>query len=225
MASERVNTERARTKIKKRERNLIVMINNQHFNNLSVLKQISDQELLNELKRRGKVKELKKSNGEIESCFIWKRDILNTNQEHNHENNKELAGKQNNNHTKSEYNLMGQVLGIYENQPKNLLGFEEKNIFGSSCLFTFLKTYPEYYQDLNFNEREKERITLIFDAKRFNNNLEPIKEIIKAGRVIKVFGRLNNNIHPKTGGRSFSVYSFVAMPENIYVTQEVIRKC
>ncbi|RHZ35776.1 hypothetical protein [endosymbiont GvMRE of Glomus versiforme] len=51
------------------------------MNNLNILKTIPDQELLNELKRRNKVKELKKPNGEIESYFIWKRDILNTNQE------------------------------------------------------------------------------------------------------------------------------------------------
>src|SRR5207248_4288114 len=136
--------------------------------------------------------------------------------------NKELVGRINNNPTKSEYNLMGQVLGIYENQPRNLLGFEEKNINGSKILFTFLKTHPEYYLGLNFNEREQERIQLTFDAKRFNNNLEPIKEILKVGRIIKVFGRLNGkdtNQYRNTGGRSFSVYSFATMPENVFITQ------
>ncbi|CAG8585017.1 5722_t:CDS:2, partial [Cetraspora pellucida] len=48
--------------------------------------------------------------------------------------------------------------------------------------YKLLEVFKEYSEGLNFNQRERERIQLTFDAKRFNNNLEPIKEKLKAGQ-------------------------------------------
>lgn len=156
------------------------------------LQEISNYELISELKRRLDL------NINIEK---------NTPTREN--NNNVLVGKLNNNPARNEYNLMGKILGLYENQPRNLLSFEQKEIMGSQVLFTFMEVFREYTEGLNFNQRETERIQLTFDSKRFNNNLEPVKGKLKAGQVIKVFGRLNNTVNQKTGGRSFSVYNLV----------------
>jgi hypothetical protein len=178
------------------------------INDMTNLKDIPNIELVNELKRRLDQLDL-----------INIKDNTPTHEEleqiPQNKNNSELVGRMTNNPARHEYNLMGEILGLYENNPKNLLGFEEKNINGSKVLFTFLKTYPDYYKGLEFNKREQERIQLTFDEKRFDGNLEPIKDKLKAGTVIKVFGRLNNTVNQKTGGRSFSVYSFTDFPEKI----------
>jgi hypothetical protein len=159
------------------------------------LQNISDQELLNELKRR---------------LSINNKDNNTPKRENNI-----LVGRMENRPERSEYKLLGKILGLYENQPQNLLSFEQKEIGGSTCLFSFMEVFKEYREGLDFNEKEKKRITLIFDAKRFNNNLEPIKEKLKAGKVIGVFGRLNNTINQQTGGRSFSVYYLINFPEKV----------
>ncbi|CAG8829077.1 30336_t:CDS:2, partial [Racocetra persica] len=52
---------------------------------------------------------------------------------------------------------------LYENQPKNLLSFEQKEVMGSQVLFTFIQVFKEYTEGLNFNQRETERIQLTFD--------------------------------------------------------------
>src|SRR2546430_1497775 len=152
-----------------------------------ILKDIPNIELLKEIKRR------------LDSNIHIKENVPTR------ENNNVLVGRMNNNPSKSEYNLMGKILGLYENQPRNLLSFEQKEVMGSSVIFTFLEVFKEYTERLNLKQRKKKRIQITFDSKRFKNNLEPIKEKLKAGSVIKVFGRLNNTVNQKTGGRSFSV--------------------
>ncbi|CAG8824082.1 9772_t:CDS:10, partial [Gigaspora margarita] len=64
------------------------------------------------------------------------------------------------------------------------------------------------------NEREKERLQLTFDKTKYPE-WRLLKEQLRQDRVLIVFGRLNQVINPKTGGRSFSVYRLVLMPENI----------
>ncbi|KLL03428.1 MAG: hypothetical protein MRERV_41c002 [Mycoplasmataceae bacterium RV_VA103A] len=136
------------------------------------LQNISNIELVNELKRR--------------LDLINIKEITPT-----RESNSVLVGRMENRPERSEYKLLGKILGLYENQPRNLLSFEQKEVIGSRVLFTFMEVFKEYSEGLNFNQRERERIQLTFDAKRFNNNLEPIKEKLKAGQVIGIFGRLN----------------------------------
>ncbi|CAG8716255.1 5899_t:CDS:1 [Ambispora leptoticha] len=167
-----------------------------------ILKDIPNIEILKELKRRLDIN-------------IKDNTLTPTPTRERNNDNGVLVGRMNNNPAKSEYNLMGKILGLYENQPKNLLSFEQKEVMGSQVLFTFMEVLKEYTEGLNFNQREQERVQLTFDAKRFNYNLEPIKEKLKAGTVIKVYGRLNNTINQKTGGRSFSVYSFTDFPEKV----------
>src|SRR5215216_2952143 len=134
------------------------------------LKDIPNIELVKELKRR-----------------LDQLDLINIKENTpTREGNSVLVGRMNNNPSKSEYNLMGKILGLYENQPRNLLSFEQKEVMGSQVLFTFMEVLKDYTEGLNFNQREKERIQLTFDAKRFNHNLEPIKEKLKVGEVIKV---------------------------------------
>lgn len=177
------------------------------MNNLAnILKDIPNIELVNEIKRR------------LDSNINIKDNTPTPTP--THESNSVLIGRMNNNPVKSEYNLMGKVLGLYENQPKNLLSFEQKEVMGSQVIFTFLEVFKEYAEGLNFNQREQERIQLTFDAKRFNNNLEPIKEKLKAGTIIKIYGRLNNTVNQKTGGRSFSVYSFTGFPAKVIQLKE-----
>ncbi|CAG8799013.1 13041_t:CDS:2, partial [Racocetra persica] len=64
------------------------------------------------------------------------------------------------------------------------------------------------------SEREKERLQLTFDKMKFKP-WETLKEQLHPDRVLIIFGRLNQTINQKTGGRSFSVYRLALMPENI----------
>lgn len=152
-------------------------INDMTKNLQEILKDIPNIEILKELKRRldNNIKDNKPTREELEQIPRNK-------------NNSELVGRMTNNPARHEYNLMGKVLGLYENQPKNLLSFEQKEVMGSQVLFTFLEVFKEY---------------------------EPVKEKLKTGTVIKIYGRLNNTINQKTGGRSFSVYSFTDFPEKV----------
>lgn len=107
---------------------------------------------------------------------------------------------------------MCQVLGVYENQPHNLLSIEEKENYA----YTFAKVFPKVWDECGLipNEREKERIQLTFDKNKFRP-WEALKEQLGKNRVLIVFGRLNQTINERTGGRSFSVYRLALMPENI----------
>ena len=117
-----------------------------------------------------------------------------------------------NNPERSEYKLMCQVLGLYWEEPCNLLNYAEKEDY----LYTFAKVFPQVWDECGLipNEREKERIQLTFDKEKFKP-WETLKEQLRKDRVLIVFGRLNQTINQKTGGRSFSVYRLALMPENI----------
>ena len=111
-----------------------------------------------------------------------------------------------------EYKLMCQVLGLYEEEPCNLQNYKEKKDY----LYTFAKVFPPVWEEKGLypNETEKERLQLTFDKTKFKP-WENLKEQLRQDRVLIVFGRLNQTINPKTGGRSFSVYRLALMPENI----------
>ena len=117
-----------------------------------------------------------------------------------------------NNPERSEYKLMCQVLGLYLEEPCNLQNYKEKEDY----LYTFAKVFPQVWDECGLipNERERERLQLTFDKDKFKP-WETLKEQLRQGRVLIVFGRLNQTINQKTGGRSFSVYRLALMPENV----------
>ena len=64
-----------------------------------------------------------------------------------------------------EYKIMVKLLGLYENDPYNLLSYEEKDNY----LYSFVKVFDNVWDEkgLHPNKREKERLQITFDKIKY----------------------------------------------------------